>query len=149
MPVKQRLILLIHGPNLNLLGTREPEIYGRQSLADINKALKKMAAELGIKLDCFQSNFEGEIVEKIQKSSCDGILINPAALTHTSIALRDTLLAKAKPLIEVHLSNIFAREEFRKHSYISDIALGVITGLGPEGYRMGLKALVEKLNQNG
>lgn len=145
MPVKRWRILVVHGPNLNLLGKREPEVYGKQTLANINRALKKMAAELDVKLDCFQSNFEGEIVDKIQRADCDGILINPAALTHTSIALRDVLLAKAKAVIEVHISNIFSREEFRKHSYISDIAVGVITGLGAEGYLMGFKALAERL----
>lgn len=148
MSAKKIKILVVHGPNLNLLGSREPEIYGTQTLKDINKNLESLAQKLGTSLTCFQSNAEGEIIDCIQKSQADGILINPAALTHTSIVLRDVLVARARPVIEVHLSNIFAREPFRKNSYISDIAVGVITGLGASGYLMGLKALVEQI-QNG
>lgn len=135
----------MHGPNLNLLGTREPSIYGRQTLDDINTSLGTLAKKMSVKLDCFQSNSEGDLVDRIQTSDCHGILINPAALTHTSVALRDALIACTRPVIEVHLSNIFSREEFRRHSYISDIAVGVITGLGASGYLMGFKALVERI----
>lgn len=145
MPVKKIKILVVHGPNLNLLGTREPSIYGRQTLDDINTSLGTLAKKMSVKLDCFQSNSEGDLVDRIQTSDCHGILINPAALTHTSVALRDALIACTRPVIEVHLSNIFSREEFRRHSYISDIAVGVITGLGASGYLMGFKALVERI----
>lgn len=145
MPVKKIKILVMHGPNLNLLGTREPSIYGRQTLDDINTSLGTLAKKMSVKLDCFQSNSEGDLVDRIQTSDCHGILINPAALTHTSVALRDALIACTRPVIEVHLSNIFSREEFRRHSYISDIAVGVITGLGASGYLMGFKALVERI----
>ena len=147
MAKKLPQILVIHGPNLNLLGKREPHIYGRTTLSEINDRLKKIGKKLDCTVTCFQSNFEGEIVEKIQSSPCSAILINPAALTHTSIALRDVLLAKNCPLIEVHLSNIFSRESFRHHSYISDVAIGVITGLGSFGYEAGLTALLQHLNK--
>ena len=146
MAVKKRSILVVHGPNLNLLGTREPEVYGKATLTDINQNLEAMAKTLGCELTIFQSNHEGEIVDFLQKHrDADGILINPAALTHTSVALRDVLLALAKPVVEVHLSNIFAREEFRKHSLISDVAKGVITGFADKSYEWGLKALREVL----
>lgn len=139
-------ILVIHGPNLNLLGSREPGVYGTTTLKDINAQLKSAASEMGVDVDFFQSNHEGELIEYIQKNpSVSGILINPAAYTHTSVGLRDALLAVKKPFVEVHLSNVHKREDFRQHSYFSDIALGVVTGFGPLSYSLGLKALVEHL----
>jgi 3-dehydroquinate dehydratase-2 len=136
-------ILVVHGPNLNLLGRREPEVYGRTTLAEIDADLAAAAKELGIEVDCFQSNHAGELVDRIQEAmgTASGILINPAGLTHTSVALRDALAAVSLPVVEIHLSNVFARESFRHHSYISPIAVGVISGLGAQGYRFGLEAL--------
>ena len=130
-------ILVIHGPNLNMLGSREPEHYGRLTLEDIDASLILQAKNDGIQLACFQSNSEAEIVTKIQTlmvNKVDFIIINPAAFTHTSVAIRDALSAVKIPFIEVHLSNVYAREHFRHHSYFSDIAVGVISGLGAEGY---------------
>lgn len=134
-------ILVLNGPNLNLLGKREPQHYGTTTLATIHSDLTQCANELGHTLTAFQSNAEFELINRIQEcltDSTDFIIMNPAAFTHTSIALRDALCAVNKPLIEVHLSNIYARESFRHHSYFSDIALGVITGFGAEGYKMAL-----------
>ena len=146
MAVKKISIAVIHGPNLNLLGLREPEIYGHTTLEGINSALALQAKDTGIELKTLQSNHEGEIIDFIQSHrECDGFLINPAALTHTSVALRDVLLAVTGPIVEVHLSNIFAREDFRKHSLISDIAKGVIVGFASESYTLGLLALVKIL----
>ncbi len=141
-------ILVLHGPNLNLLGEREPEIYGKMTLAQIDEMLRGEAKKLGAELTIFQSNHEGEIVDQIQKQgkTHDGILINAAALTHTSIAVRDALVFTGKPLVEVHLSNVMKREEFRHHSFLSDIAVGVIMGFGPASYRLGLEALAEALS---
>ena len=140
-------ILVIHGPNLNLLGQREPEVYGSTTLADIEADLKECADSEGCTLESFQSNHEGELIDRIQAAlgESDGILINPGGLTHSSVALRDALTAVALPVLEVHLSNVFARESFRHHSYVSGIALGVISGLGAKGYRMGLSALLDHL----
>lgn len=139
-------ILVIHGPNLNLLGQREPEKYGRKTLEEINQSLTKLAKELGVTVECFQSNCEGELVSKIQEAyDYDGILINPAAYTHTSIAIRDAILAVTKPCVEVHLSNLYRREEFRHNSYIAPISVGQISGFGPESYLLGLRALVSHL----
>ena len=140
-------ILVLHGPNLNLLGKREPEIYGHQTLADIDARLSVCAVGLGVEVDCFQSNHEGELIDRIQGAmgSASGILINPGGLTHTSVALRDALVASRLPVVEVHLSNVYARESFRQHSYVSPIALGVISGLGAPGYALGLEALVGHL----
>jgi len=141
-------LLLINGPNLNLLGTREPGVYGSATLAQIEQDLVAEAQRLGHQLSCFQSNQEGLIVERIQQARGEGvafILINPAAFTHTSIALRDALLAVAIPFIEIHLSNVHAREAFRHHSYFSDIAVGQIVGMGPLGYRLALQAAVARL----
>ena len=127
-------ISIIHGPNLNLLGEREPDHYGAFSLAEINKRLINEAKALSITIDIFQSNSESELIEKIQVNTSDFIIINPAAFTHSSIAMRDALSAKKIRFIEVHISNVFARESFRKESYFSDIAVGIISGLGAEGY---------------
>ncbi|MFO1228180.1 type II 3-dehydroquinate dehydratase [Roseateles sp.] len=135
-------VLVLHGPNLNLLGTREPEVYGRQTLAQIDAELAQMAADAGAKLQSFQSNHEGALVDRIQAARTDGtsfILINPAAYTHTSVAIRDALAGVSIPFIEVHLSNIHRREAFRHHSYLSELAVGVICGLGANGYRLALQ----------
>jgi len=136
-------ILILHGPNLNMLGTREPAVYGNDRLEDINNHLIQQGMSLNHTITCFQSNAEHELIDRIQQSlheKTDFILINPAALTHTSIALRDALLAVAIPFIEVHLSNVHARESFRQHSFFSDIAVGVISGFGANGYRLALLA---------
>jgi len=141
-------LLLLHGPNLNLLGSREPEVYGRDTLADINARLVAQAQAAGHELTCFQSNAEHALVDRIQAARQDGtafILINPAAFTHTSVALRDALLAVAIPYIELHLSNPHAREPFRHHSYLSDTALGVICGFGADSYRLALDAALARL----
>ena len=138
--------LLLNGPNLNLLGTREPEVYGATRLDDIEANCIDLAKELGHGLDCFQSNAEHELVDRVQQAARDGvgfILLNPGAFTHTSIALRDALLAVAIPFIEIHLSNTFAREKFRHNSYFSDIAAGCVIGLGALGYELALQAAAE------
>jgi 3-dehydroquinate dehydratase-2 len=142
-------ILVLHGPNLNLLGMREPEHYGTVSLAEINGQLEEMAREAGHDLDSVQSNAEHDLVNAIQGAQSKGvrfIIINPAAFTHTSVAIRDALAAVEIPFIEVHLSNVFARESFRQHSFFSDIAVGVISGLGPIGYRLALVSAIEHLS---
>lgn len=141
-------ILVLNGPNLNLLGTREPEHYGVDTLADIEDRLRSMATEAGHQLDFFQSNAEHALVDKLHEGRqiTDFILINPAAFTHTSVALRDALAAVAIPFIEVHISNVHARESFRQHSYLSDIARGVICGLGAQGYELALQAAIKQLN---
>lgn len=134
-------ILILHGPNLNMLGLREPEIYGDVTLADINRNLCQMTENAGVVLETFQSNAEAELIDRIQQALSDGtdfIIINPAAYTHTSVALRDALAAIRLPFIEVHLSNIFARESFRHKSYFSDLAVGVISGFGAKGYELAL-----------
>ncbi|MGQ3096244.1 MAG: type II 3-dehydroquinate dehydratase [Roseateles sp.] len=141
-------VLVLHGPNLNLLGTREPEVYGAQTLAQIDAELSKMAQEAGAALSSFQSNHEGLLVDRIQAARSDGtafILINPAAFTHTSVAIRDALAAVNLPLIDVHLSNIHRREAFRHHSYMSELAVGVICGLGANGYRLALRHALDSL----
>ncbi len=143
-------ILVLHGPNLNLLGKREPGIYGSTTLADINLGLERLARERGHHLLHMQSNAEYELVERVQDAGREGvnfILINPAAFTHTSVALRDALSAVAIPFIEIHLSNVHAREEFRRVSYFSDLARGVICGLGAQGYTLGLLAALQQLEQ--
>ena len=142
-------ILVIHGPNLNLLGTREPEHYGATRLADIDTTLIEQAKQAGHSLDCFQSNAEHEIVDRIHQAQADNvafIIINPAAFTHTSVAVRDAIAGVAIPFIEVHLSNVHAREEFRQHSYFSDLAVGVISGLGAQGYELALESIIRQLN---
>lgn len=141
-------ILLLNGPNLNLLGVREPATYGSARLADIEKKLEDLARQRGHELVCAQSNAEHELVERVQSARTDGtafVIINPGAFTHTSIALRDAFLAVCIPFIEVHLSNIFAREEFRHRSYLSDLAAGCIVGLGPLGYELALAAACSRL----
>lgn len=136
-------ILVIHGPNLNLLGTRESDIYGVKTLEDINRTLKTLASELGVEVDIRQSNHEGEIVDAIQESgNYAALLINPAAYTHTSVAIRDAIAAVKIPAVEIHLSNIYKREEFRHKSLISPVAQGQISGFGPESYNLGLRAAV-------
>ena len=142
-------ILVIHGPNINLLGSREPEVYGTTTLEEINADLTSAAKEWGAEVEFFQSNHEGALVDRIQEAQswADGILINPGGLSHTSISLRDALAATDLPIVEVHLSNIFAREEFRQHSFISAIAAGVITGFGPTSYGLGLNALLELMER--
>lgn len=142
-------VLIIHGPNLNLLGRREPGIYGASTLQQINNNLKELAKEMDVEIKLYQSNSEGDIVSFIGENAdwADGIVINPAAYTHTSIAIRDALSAVCLPIVEVHLSNVFRREEFRHHSYISPIAVGVISGFGPESYYLALRALVNIINK--
>ena len=140
-------ILVIHGPNLNLLGKREPGHYGVDTLDTINQELSDLARDAGVNLALFQSNYEGQIVDRIHQTLNDGtdfIVINPAAFTHTSIAMRDAFLACSKPFIEVHLSNVHAREEFRQHSYLSDIAVGIISGLGKDSYLLALHAAISR-----
>lgn len=142
-------VLIIHGPNLDLLGRREPGIYGSTTLQQINSNLKELAREMNAEIKVYQSNSEGDIVSFIGDNAdwADGIVINPAAYTHTSVAIRDALSAVSLPVVEVHLSNVFRREEFRHHSYISPIAVGVISGFGPESYYLALRALVNVINK--
>lgn len=142
-------ILVLHGPNLNLLGRREPDHYGSLTLASINELLRDAAQKEQIEISFFQSNAEGELVDAVHKAIgvFDGIIINPGAYTHTSIALRDAILAAFIPVVEVHLSNIYCREEFRKHSYISGVALGVISGFREQSYLLGLQALIAHVNK--
>lgn len=143
-------VLVLHGPNLNLLGTREPGVYGATTLAEIDADLLRIAQEAGVALESYQSNHEGGLVDRIQAAGRDGtrfIIINPAAYTHTSVAIRDALAAVALPAIEVHLSNIHKREPFRHHSYVSAVAEGVICGLGPAGYRLALQFAIQQLSR--
>jgi len=140
-------ILVIHGPNLNLLGTREPDVYGNTTLDDINRRIVVLAKELDIDAEVFQSNSEGEIVDAIQKRTYDVLIINPAAYTHTSVAIRDAIAAVGRPAIEVHISNIHKREEFRRTSYISGVVTGQISGLGVEGYLLAVRASLQILNR--
>jgi len=141
-------VLVLHGPNLNLLGQREESIYGTTTLEMINAALMKLGGELGVEVDIRQSNSEGELVTWIQgaRQTCHGIVINPAAYTHTSVAIRDALSAVDLPAVEVHLSNIYRREEFRRHSYVSGVALGQISGFGANGYVLALRGLCDHLS---
>lgn len=149
MSKKNITILVIHGPNLNKLGIREPEIYGNDTLDDINKNLILLGQENGVTVDCFQSNHEGEIVDKIHAidDSAIGIIINPAAFTHTSIAIRDALSMVGIPVVEIHLSNIYKRESFRHTSLISGVAKGQIAGFGMQGYMMALEAMIGQFKQ--
>lgn len=142
-------ILLINGPNLNLLGKREPELYGRVSLSEIEAQLQKVAAQLGHQLDAMQSNHEGALIDAIHRAGDQGVdfmLINPGGLTHSSVSLRDAMLGAGIPFIEVHLTNIAAREPFRRHSYLADIALGSVVGLGPVGYELALRGAATHLS---
>jgi 3-dehydroquinate dehydratase II len=144
-------IVVLNGPNLNLLGTREPGHYGRDTLQSIHAALQQQASAAGHDLDFVQSNSERELIEAVHRAGSEGvafIIANPAAFTHTSVALRDALLAVAIPFIEVHLSNVHAREPFRTHSYFSDIAVGVVSGLGAQGYELALSAVIRRLEQD-
>ena len=140
-------LLLLNGPNLNLLGTREPEVYGASTLADVEQAARAQATAAGATLSCFQSNHEGALIDRIHAArgeGVDAIIINPGGLTHTSVALRDALAGVAIPFVEVHISNIYQRESFRHHSFLSAIALGTICGLGIEGYRFAIDFIVKK-----
>jgi 3-dehydroquinate dehydratase-2 len=144
-------ILVLHGPNLNLLGLREPEHYGSDTLSSINQTLTDIATQAGVALEAFQSNTEGDLVTKIQSiatTKVDFVIINPAAFTHTSVAMRDALSAVKVPFIEVHLSNVYAREAFRHHSYFTDIAVGVISGLGAHGYALALDYAIRHINRS-
>jgi 3-dehydroquinate dehydratase II len=143
-------ILVLHGPNLNLLGTREPNIYGRTTLADIHAMMEARARADGVQIESFQSNSEGEMIDRVQAAGAEGIefiILNPAGYTHTSVALRDALAAVRIPFIEVHLSNVHAREGFRQHSYFSDIAVGTISGLGAQGYALALDAVLTRIRR--
>lgn len=139
----------MHGPNLRLLGTREPEVYGTDTLDDVDAALRTLAAELGVELEAFQSNHEGEILDFVAEAAgrVEGFLVNPGALTHTSIALRDALTGVGRPFVEVHLSNTAGRERFRRHSYLSGVAAGVVFGFGVQSYLLGLRGLVARLRR--
>lgn len=140
-------VLVLQGPNLNLLGTREPDKYGHKTLDEIHADLQQQADAADIELECYQSNVEGELINKIQaaKDNADFVIINPAAFTHTSVALRDAFLAVQVPFIEVHLSNVHQREDFRQHSYLSDVAIGVVCGLGDQGYGFALSYAIQYL----
>jgi 3-dehydroquinate dehydratase-2 len=144
-------ILVMHGPNLNMLGQREATIYGKTTLSDINAAMKSLGSELGVEIETFQSNHEGDLVDKVQraKGEFEGVVINPAAFTHTSIALRDAFLAVSIPFVEVHISNVYSREPFRHKSLLSDVAIGVVAGFGPLSYNMGLRGLLERIRADG
>jgi 3-dehydroquinate dehydratase-2 len=149
-PPKHRRILALHGPNLNLLGAREPDVYGRTTLADIHVAMESRARAEGVQLESFQSNHEGQLIDRIQAAAAEGIsfiIINPAAYTHTSVALRDALAAVKIPFVEVHLSNIHARESFRHRSYFSDLAVGVICGFGAHGYLAAVDFALSRLRE--
>jgi len=145
--MNDRCILVLHGPSLNLLGAREPEVYGTTSLAEIDAALEAQAKQAGVQVACFQSNHEGALIDRIQEARGDvaGILINPGGLTHTSVCLRDALVCADVPVVEVHLSNVHTRERFRRRSLVSGIALGVICGFGAHSYHLGLDALITHL----
>ena len=135
-------MLVLHGPNLNLLGTREPGVYGRTTLPDVDARLVALGKELGVEVESFQSNHEGALIDRIHATDARGVVFNPGGYTHTSVALRDALLGRALPFVEVHLSNVHAREPFRRHSYFSDVAIGVVSGFGALSYELGLRGLL-------
>ena len=141
-------VLVLHGPNLNLLGTREPDVYGSETLADIDADIQEIGRENGVEVTCFQSNHEGQLIDKIHQAATDGIdgiIVNPGGLTHTSVSLRDAIAAVTTPVVEVHLSNIHAREAFRQHSFITPVAVGQISGFGAAGYKLALQGLLTVL----
>lgn len=138
-------VLVVHGPNLNALGRREPEVYGKTTLAEIDTAIKALASELGLSVETFQSNGEGEIIDRLQAEDFDALIINPAAFTHTSIALRDAMAATGRPAIEVHISNIHKREDFRRKSVTAEVCVGQISGFGPRSYLLALRAVKDLL----
>ncbi|GMV05433.1 MAG: 3-dehydroquinate dehydratase [Gemmatimonadota bacterium] len=142
-------VAVVHGPNLRLLGRREPEVYGTDTLADVNARLAAEASALGVQLEFFQSNHEGELLDYLEDAAprVEGFLVNPGAFTHTSVALRDALVGVSRPFVEVHLSNTAAREPFRRHSYLSDVAAGVVFGFGVESYVLGLRGLVSRISK--
>lgn len=144
-------VAVIHGPNLQLLGRREPHVYGTDTLEDVDRALGEVADELGVEVESFQSNHEGAILDFVDEASSrvDGFLLNPGALTHTSVALRDALTGVGRPFVEVHLSNTQAREDFRRRSLLSDVAAGVVYGFGPDSYLLGLRGMVALLRRTG
>ena len=149
MPAPLR-VLVVHGPNLNLLGTREPDVYGTTTLQEIDDELNALGVKADCEVECFQSNHEGALIDRIQqaRSRADAIIINPGGLTHSSVSLRDALSACDMPIVEVHISNVFAREPFRHISLVSGVALGVISGLGTRGYRLALQGLLEHLRSD-
>ena len=138
-------LAVLHGPNLNLLGTREPKFYGSDTLENINESITQLGAELGFQVSFIQSNHEGTLVDWIQQIDADGLVVNAAAYTHTSVAIRDALIARNVPFVEVHMSNVYARESFRHHSYLHDVAIGVICGFGVNSYLLGLRAIYSYL----
>lgn len=142
-------LLILHGPNLNLLGQREPEVYGHQTLDDINRDLEELAVELGVTVETFQSNHEGDLIDRIHSSAKEGfsgVVINPGGFTHTSVALRDAIASVETPVVEAHLSNIHARESFRQHSFVAGVVVGQVSGFGAESYRLALRGLVRHLS---
>ncbi len=142
-------IAVVHGPNLRLLGRREPAVYGTDTLEDVDRAVEALAAQLGVEVEFFQSNHEGQILDFLEEAAdrVDGFVVNPGALTHTSVALRDALLGVDRPFVEVHLSNTAAREPFRRHSYLADVAAGVVYGFGVQSYLLGLRGLVSRIEK--